>query len=546
MIRSIAKTVKRLLTYMEAVRWELILGLVGFSLNGLLTTWMLAKLLGDAVAAYEQKSVPLLVQAILLALPWLGITMLVQSVSTWFCGKATAAAATAMRKQLMDTMLKSPVETANAAHSGLKLSYFTNDIPAAVDSLINSLEIPLSAVFMGVGGLVFVLKLHWSIAVAVVILGAVTYTYSIYFADLLHKTAVRMQTLVAELEIRIKTLLDGMVTVRLYNMEDVLGAQMDESADRLMKTGVYWAKVSGLLGGINNGFGTVITRIIVFLAGLVVLADIMDMPTFMTASQMAGSVAMVFMMNRALIGIERSAAGAQRVFDYLDTAQEEQSGAYAGGDETAQWAVAFDHVGFGYDTDRLIVQDFSLKVKPGQLVAIVGASGSGKSTLLRLIQGLYRPASGQVAVLGHDVADWDLARLRAVTALVPQEPVLMTGTIAENIAIGSEYSREEMIAAAKDACAHEFIMTLPQGYDTPVTERGMSLSGGQRQRIALARALLQQAPILLLDEATSAVDSLSEADIHQTLTALKGKKTILFVTHRAMVLELSDKVVHIK
>jgi ABC-type multidrug transport system fused ATPase/permease subunit len=188
------------------------------------------------------------------------------------------------------------------------------------------------------------------------------------------------------------------------------------------------------------------------------------------------------------------------------------------------------------------MEGVSFAVEKGAFVALMGTSGSGKTTALRLVQGLFSPVAGQVKVNGVDTRDWDLAALRRRTALVPQDHMLFTGTIGENIAMGVPNASQEAIEdAAKQAEIHEFILTLPLGYDTPVEEKGRSLSGGQRQRIAIARALLAGADILLLDEVTSALDPKSDERILQTLAGLRGKKTILMVAHKKNALALADR-----
>ena len=214
--------------------------------------------------------------------------------------------------------------------------------------------------------------------------------------------------------------------------------------------------------------------------------------------------------------------------------------------------ISFSGLGFGYSPDQFVFKDLSFDVKQGEMIALAGQSGGGKSTVLRLCQGLYLPSRGMVKFMGIPVEEWDTATLRGLLSLVPQEPVLFPGTIAENIAIGEKnpgggkgLDMERIAEAARLAHAHDFITAMPDAYSTQVAERGSSLSGGQRQRIAIARALYHDAPVLLLDEATSAMDAESEAAVHKTIGSLKGKKTILYVTHRQAAISLADRVLTI-
>ncbi|MEO1136374.1 MAG: ABC transporter ATP-binding protein [Pseudomonadota bacterium] len=207
-------------------------------------------------------------------------------------------------------------------------------------------------------------------------------------------------------------------------------------------------------------------------------------------------------------------------------------------------AIRFDNVSFAYDDGDNAVEDVTLDIPTGETVALVGASGAGKSTLMHLLPRLYKPSSGHVLIDGEDIAQVTLRSLRAKLALVSQEPVLFNMSALENIAFGRPAAtRAEIIQAAEDAAANEFIATLPNAYDTVLGEGGARLSGGQRQRIALARAFLKDAPILLLDEATSALDAESEAKIQDALTRLMKGRTTFVIAHRLSTVKNADKIV---
>jgi ATP-binding cassette subfamily B protein len=208
-------------------------------------------------------------------------------------------------------------------------------------------------------------------------------------------------------------------------------------------------------------------------------------------------------------------------------------------------AVAFEKVTFNYPTrpDTSALADVSFAVKPGETVALVGPSGAGKTTVFALIERFHDPISGRIKIDGIDIKTADPKVVRQHIAVVPQETVIFSGTVTENIRFGRpEASEQEIKAAARAAHVDEFASQLPQGYDTQLGERGVTLSGGQRQRIAIARALLRNAPILLLDEATSALDAESEALVQDALTRLSKGRTTLVIAHRLATVRSANRI----
>ena len=231
--------------------------------------------------------------------------------------------------------------------------------------------------------------------------------------------------------------------------------------------------------------------------------------------------------------MEGAAAGAARVFEVLDTENDVKDAPGAVPFRSGGGRIELDHVFFGYEPSRPVLNGLSLVIEPGKTVAIVGGTGAGKTTVLSLVPRFYDPSGGRVLVDGQDVAGVQKSSLRREISLVLQETILLNGTVAENIAYGCpQATLSQVREAATAAQAHEFISAMPQGYDTPVGERGVRLSGGQRQRIGIARAFLRNSPILLLDEPTSALDLKTEAELMGALKALMRKPTTLIVTHR--------------
>jgi ATP-binding cassette subfamily B protein len=206
--------------------------------------------------------------------------------------------------------------------------------------------------------------------------------------------------------------------------------------------------------------------------------------------------------------------------------------------------VLLDDVRFGYDPERPILKGVTIRVPAGQTVAIVGSSGSGKSTIGRLLFRFYDVGGGRLTIDGQDVRDVTLESLHAQIGVVPQDTVLFNDTIRYNIAYGKDdATEEEVVAAAKAARVHDFIMRLPMGYDTTVGERGLKLSGGEKQRVGIARTLLKNPPILMLDEATSALDTETEMEIQAELKAMGVGRTVITIAHRLSTIQDADRIV---
>ncbi|MEC4018100.1 ABC transporter ATP-binding protein [Streptomyces sp. H27-D2] len=273
--------------------------------------------------------------------------------------------------------------------------------------------------------------------------------------------------------------------------------------------------------------------------GQVTLGTFVAFSTYL--AQLVGPVRMLAMM--LTVG-QQARAGVERVFELIDTEPLVEDGPDARElPHDAPATVEFDSVTFGYDPERPVLDDFSLRIEAGETVAVVGASGSGKSTVSLLLPRFYDVAGGAVKVGGHDVRELTLESLRAAIGMVPEDSFLFSDSVRDNIAYGFPDATDEQVAeAARAAQADGFISDLPHGYDTEVGEQGLTLSGGQRQRIALARAILTDPRLLLLDDATSAVDARVEHEIHEALRGVMRGRTTLLIAHRQSTLALADRI----
>lgn len=271
-----------------------------------------------------------------------------------------------------------------------------------------------------------------------------------------------------------------------------------------------------------------------------------------TLAAFVGYLELLFGPLRRLVAsfttLTQSFASMDRVFQLIDEDYDIKNGVGAQPIEIKQGRIDIDHVSFQYnDNEAPILKDINLSIEKGETVAFVGMSGGGKSTLINLIPRFYDVTSGQILIDGHNIKDFLTGNLRNQIGLVQQDNILFSDTVKENILLGRPTATdEEVVEAAKMANAHDFIMNLPQGYDTEVGERGVKLSGGQKQRLSIARIFLNNPPILILDEATSALDLESESIIQEALDVLSKDRTTLIVAHRLSTITHADKIVVIE
>jgi subfamily B ATP-binding cassette protein MsbA len=333
----------------------------------------------------------------------------------------------------------------------------------------------------------------------------------------------------------------GHRVVKAYNLENIVAGQFSTAVRRYVSHYMRIVRAMEIPGPLIEFFGS--CGVALLLAYLIYHSE--SRPTDFL--QLVGSI---FMMYQPLKNITRlqnqivqARAATERAFVLLDTQNAVPEPVQPKPLKAAGAEIKFDRVHFSYG-EKIALCEINLQIKPGQLVALVGASGSGKTTLSNLLMRFYDPQQGSIRIGGVDLRDVSTVDLRRQIAVVTQENVLFNDTIRRNIELGRPgATHEEIIAAAKNANAHNFIIEKPQGYDTVIGEKGVMLSGGQRQRIAIARAVLRNAPILILDEATSALDTESERTVQSALDELMRGRTTICIAHRLSTILHADVIV---
>jgi len=448
---------------------------------------------------------------------------------------------TLVRRELFESMLHQDAAWHQSTPTGSLLARMTHDvsnIQHGVSGIVTALQKPLTLVVLIVCAFVMNAKLA---AVGLVVLPFVAIPIH-RFGHRLRERTQQTQDSLAQLTGSSSETLAGIGVVKVFGGESSrLGVFDRDNEDyRRRKMDAFAARL--LPGPIVEVIAAIGVAAVVWFGGQQVFAG-----TVQPGELIAFMVAMGF-LNDPLKGLtsivsltQRAVAGAQSVFAVLDrpssvadTGRRELTGSEA-------VVVTFEGVGFDYG-DGVVIEDVSLELQPGRVVALVGASGSGKSTIAKLVARLYDVTTGRVLVNGTDVREYTLASLRGSVAVVSQEPFLFDDTVAANIAFGVEATHDQIVLAAQSANAHEFISALPNGYQTRIDEQGMRLSGGQRQRICIARAVLADSPVLILDEATSALDAHSEQLVHEALQRLMLGRSVLCIAHRLSTIRGADEI----
>lgn len=373
-------------------------------------------------------------------------------------------------------------------------------------------------------------------------------TVYVFFGRLRKLTRERSQAL-AEVQGFLHERVQGISVVKSFAIEDNEAKNFDKKNTNFLTRALKHTRWNAYSFAAINTV-TDIGPIIVI--GVGAYLAISGSITVGTLAAFVGYLELLFGPLRRLVAsfttLTQSFASMDRVFQLIDEDYDIKNGVGAQPIEIKQGRIDIDHVSFQYnDNEAPILKDINLSIEKGETVAFVGMSGGGKSTLINLIPRFYDVTSGQILIDGHNIKDFLTGSLRNQIGLVQQDNILFSDTVKENILLGRPTATdEEVVEAAKMANAHDFIMNLPQGYDTEVGERGVKLSGGQKQRLSIARIFLNNPPILILDEATSALDLESESIIQEALDVLSKDRTTLIVAHRLSAITHADKIVVIE
>jgi ATP-binding cassette, subfamily B, bacterial MsbA len=429
------------------------------------------------------------------------------------------------------------------------MSKMTNDVQEVENTIVQSLRVvfrePATIIlyfavlfFMSVKLTLFTILI---IPISGAIIGGITRR--------LKKRAVQSQESLGRIVNILDETLGGMRVIKAFNAERFIGKKFDEETDYYSQVNVSMARKNELASPISQFLGVSVVAGILVYGGSLVLSGESDLSAsnFITYiiifTQVLNPAKEI---SRSVSNIQRGIASAERIFEVIDTESQIKPPAIPTQLSDFKNSIEFRQVSFAYE-DKLVLKNINFTLEKGKTIALVGPSGGGKSTLADLVPRFYDPTAGGILLDGTDLRDFSPAELRSLMGIVTQESILFNDTVYNNIAFGIEnVTPEQVIAAAKIANAHEFIIHLENDYQTSIGERGSKLSGGQRQRLSIARAVLKNPPILILDEATSALDSESELLVQEALTKLMTNRTTLVIAHRLSTIQHADEILVIE
>lgn len=453
-----------------------------------------------------------------------------------------------MRREVSEKINRMPMSYFESRTYGEVLSRITNDIDTMGNGLNQSITQLITSVSTVIGVIVMMLTISPLMTLISVLILPISIMLMMFVIKKSQRFFKQQQEYVGHINGQVEEVYGGHNVIKAFNKGNDVRREFHETNETLYKSAWKSQFFSGLMQPImmfvgNLGYVAVaISGAALAIRGTIQIGDIQAFIQYVkNLTQPVQQVAQVTNM------MQQMAAAAERVFELLEEKEEEQIVENPVSTEGIKGEVTFEHVKFGYNSDQIIIKDFSAHVKPGQQVAIVGPTGAGKTTMVKLLMRFYDVNGGAILLDGHNIKDFNRRELRDVFGMVLQDTWLFKGTIMENIRYGRlDATDEEVIAAAKAAHAHRFISALPGGYNMELNEEITNISQGQKQLLTIARAILADNPVLILDEATSSVDTRTEHRIQRAMDNLMKGRTSFVIAHRLSTIKNADIILVMK
>lgn len=453
-----------------------------------------------------------------------------------------------MRKEISEKISRMPMNYFDKMTHGEVLSRITNDVDTLSMSLNQSATQLITSVTMIVGVLVMMLSISPLMTLVTLLILPLSVGLISVIVKHSQKYFKSQQEYLGHVNGQVEEVYGGHNIVKAFNKEEDVIREFERDNDILYQSAWKSQFLSGMMMPVMQFVGNLGYVAVVIMGGYLAMKktiEIGDIQSFIqyvrNFTQPIQQVAQVANM------LQSTAAASERVFEFLDEAEEDQTVPDPVHIDGLEGRVEFDHVNFGYNPEHTIIHDFCAKVEPGQKIAIVGPTGAGKTTMVKLVMRFYDVNSGSIKVDGHDIRKFNRSELREMFGMVLQDTWLFKGSIEDNIRYGKlNASHEEVVEAAKAAYVHRFVQTLPGGYQMELNEEASNVSQGQKQLLTIARAILADPPILILDEATSSVDTRTEVRIQKAMDNLMKGRTSFIIAHRLSTIRDADMILVMK
>lgn len=449
-----------------------------------------------------------------------------------------------IRKAVFEKLQRLSLSFYDKNKTGTIMSYVTNDVNALQSAMVeNVVEMVTESVIL-IASIVMMIYLDWKLFLVTFSTFPIVLLFIDQFGKRIRKSGSRIQEVTADITSVLQETVSSARVIKSFVREDYEINRFDKENLNNFRANMKYAQLSATLTPTIEFVAAVGVTIILWYGGNSVINGSITAGSLVAFLTYAVNISNpIKRLSRVIGNIQKALAAAQRVFDVLDLPETIKNTPDAKALPPVKGKVRFNHVSFSYDPGEEVLSDVSFDVKPGEMVAFVGPSGAGKSTVASLLPRFYDVNDGSISIDGTDIRGVTLNSLREQVGIVPQETILFNGSVYDNILYGRlDATKEEVEAAAKAANAHNFIMELPDGYNTMLGDRGVNISGGQRQRISIARAILKNPQILILDEATSALDTESERVVQEALDRLMVGRTSFVIAHRLSTIKNADKI----
>ena len=453
-----------------------------------------------------------------------------------------------MRKEISEKINRMPMNYFDTRTYGEVLSRVTNDVDTLGQSLNQSATQIITSTTTIIGVLVMMLSISPLMTIVALLILPISLGLISGIMKKSQKYFVGQQEYLGNVNGQVEEVYSGHNIVKAFNKEqDVIG-EFEQTNNKLYDSAWRSQFLSGLMMPIMQFVGNLGYVGVAILGGYLAIKDVIEVGDIQSFIQYVRNFTQpIQQLAQVANMLQSTAAASERVFEFLEEKEEDQTVPNAVSVEGLEGNVEFDHVHFGYNPEKIIVNDFSVKVKAGQKIAIVGPTGAGKTTMIKLLMRFYDVNSGAILIDGHNVRDFNRSEHRQMFGMVLQDTWLFHGTIRDNIKYGKlDATDEEVIEAAKAARVHRFVQTLPGGYDMELNEEASNVSQGQKQLLTIARAILADPKILILDEATSSVDTRTEIQIQKAMDTLMKGRTSFVIAHRLSTIRDADLILVMK